>query len=286
MVKKFTILFLSFLIVTPVLFLGGEKLKAEASGDFLLSEGLPPLGANDPKCIPDETHPDPIVLVPGTFESMDRNWANLAPLLKAEGYCVYSLNYGYTAAGYGTGPIEDSAKELKTFIDNVLAHTGAEKISIVGHSQGGMMPRYYIKFLGGNKVVNDLIGLVPSNHGTKGVIGLNATWTVTDLAACTACRQQETGSEFLEKLNRGNEAPGNVSYTVVTTRNDEVVVPYTSSFLKESKNVVNITLQDYYPLNQTEHQLIAYDVNAFSFVFDALAHKGPADPARSVALFK
>ena len=39
-------------------------------------------------------------------------------------------------------------------------------MSLVGHSQGGMMPRYYLKFLGGVGKVDDLVGLVPSNHGT------------------------------------------------------------------------------------------------------------------------
>ena len=38
---------------------------------------------------------------------------------------------------------------------------------MVGHSQGGMMPRYYIKFLGGADKVDDLVGLAPSNHGTS-----------------------------------------------------------------------------------------------------------------------
>ena len=37
---------------------------------------------------------------------------------------------------------------------------------MVGHSQGGMMPRYYLKFLGGTAFVDDLVGMAPSNHGT------------------------------------------------------------------------------------------------------------------------
>jgi triacylglycerol esterase/lipase EstA (alpha/beta hydrolase family) len=277
---------LTFMLMFTVLAFVNENAMAETTGGFLLKEGLPPLGANDPSCKPDESHPEPIVLVPGTFESMDRNWIDLAPLLKAKGYCVYSLNYGYTSAGYATGPIEDSAMELKIFIDNVLEHTGAKKVSIVGHSQGGMMPRYYIKFLGGDHKVNDLIGLVPSNHGTKGFSGLDISWTIADLTSCTACKQQQTGSNFLKKLNQGDETPGEISYTVVATRNDEFVVPYTSSFLSESKQVTNVTLQDYYPLDQIEHQFITYDLNAFQFVFDALVNEGPANPERAVALFK
>ncbi|CAM5231106.1 Alpha/beta fold hydrolase OS=Streptomyces tendae OX=1932 GN=F3L20_09145 PE=4 SV=1 [Streptomyces tendae] len=46
------------------------------------------------------------------------------------------------------------------------AATGAAKVDIVGHSQGGMMPRHYLKFLGGAAEVNALIGIAPTNHGT------------------------------------------------------------------------------------------------------------------------
>jgi triacylglycerol lipase len=270
-------------LVSTTLVFPNSTVKAANSADFLLEEGPPPPGANDPNCRPDQEHPNPVVLVPGTFETMQQTWSALSPLLAEKGYCVYSLNYGFTSAGPATGPIQDSALELKTFVDNVLKLTGAKKVSIVGHSQGGMMPRYYIKFLGGANYVDKLIGLVPSNHGTNGVAGINETLTVSHLLSCIACDQQQAGSDFLKKLNEGDETPGPVSYTVVTTRNDEVVVPYTSAFLNgPSERVVNITLQDYYPLDNIEHVGIVYDPNAFKFVFDALAHDGPADPSRVV----
>ena len=59
-----------------------------------------------------------------------------------------------------------SAGELNAFVDKVLAATGAAEVDLVGHSQGGMMPRYYLKFLGGAAEVHTLVGLSPSNHGT------------------------------------------------------------------------------------------------------------------------
>ncbi|KZE66142.1 hypothetical protein AWM68_07140 [Fictibacillus phosphorivorans] len=280
------------LIFSMGVFIGGNQTTVVAEGSdnvgFLTEEGLPPPGANDPSCKPSAEHPEPVVLVPGTFETMERNFINLAPLLKEKGYCVYSLNYGYSGSVPASGPIEDSATELKTFIDNVLNLTGADKVSIVGHSQGGMMPRYYMKNLGGAEKVEDLIGLVPSNHGTEGVAGLTElTSTGADLASCKACQQQATGSDFLLALNEGDETPGDVSYTVVTTRNDEIVVPFTSAFINgEKENVTNVTIQDYYPYDQIEHQNIAQDLLAFNFVFDALEHKGPADPQRAVGIFK
>jgi triacylglycerol esterase/lipase EstA (alpha/beta hydrolase family) len=61
------------------------------------------------------------------------------------------------------------AAELATFVNSVLGATGAKKVDLVGHSQGGMMPRYYIGFLGGAKYVHHLVGIAPSNHGTQGL---------------------------------------------------------------------------------------------------------------------
>ncbi|MDR7073005.1 esterase/lipase family protein [Fictibacillus barbaricus] len=289
MSKLYATLF-SVIIVAAILY--GTPVTANAAGasssDFLSEEGTPPPGANDASCRPSDEHPNPVVLVPGTFETMERNFIDLAPVLKQKGYCVYSLNYGYTGSVPASGPIEDSAMELKIFIDHVLQLTGAEKVSIVGHSQGGMMPRYYTKFLGGDQKVDDLIGLVPSNHGTKGVAGLTElTTTGADLASCEACHQQSADSDFIAKLNEGDETPGNISYTNVSTRNDEIVVPYTSAFLSGNPSqTTNVTIQDYYPYDQIEHQNIAQDPLAFKFVFDALDHDGPADAKRASGIFQ
>src|SRR4051794_8618956 len=87
---------------------------------------------------------EPVVLVHGTFGDSS-NWGYIRPQLEAAGYRTFAIDYGNRA----TGDIPTSARQLKTFVDHVLAVTGASKVDIVGHSQGGMMPRYYIKYLGG-----------------------------------------------------------------------------------------------------------------------------------------
>jgi pimeloyl-ACP methyl ester carboxylesterase len=50
--------------------------------------------------------------------------------------------------------------------DQVLTATGAAKVDLAGHSQGGMMPRYYLNDLGGTAKVSSLVALAPANYGT------------------------------------------------------------------------------------------------------------------------
>lgn len=242
---------------------------------FLAREGTPPPGANVP-CDPTKRHPYPVVLVHGTFETMEQNWAVLSPRLKQRGYCVFALNYG----NRGLGPIQDSAKELRTFVDNVLRYTGARKVSVVGHSQGGMMPRFWIKNLGGRDKVADMVGIAPSNYGTelaqpdfRAILGISSP--------CTACEQQKAGSRFLRRLNAGDDTPGPGSFTQIATDDDEIIIPYTRCFLRGTLRTRNITLQRYNGGLPVTHQNIYNDPFAQRLVFDALANPGPANPSRA-----
>ncbi len=230
---------------------------------------IPAAGANDWSCKPTAAHPSPVVLVHGTFGDSKSLLDRLSWSIHTAGYCVFALDYGNRA----TGPIERSAEQLQAFVSQVLAATGAAKVSMVGHSQGGMMPRYYIKFLQGADKVDDLVGLAPSNHGTSNPLllfpGLDY-W-------CPACLQQKTGSEFLRNLNADDETPGPVSYTNIVTRYDEVVLPYTSGYLT-GDNTTNITLQDKCRFDLAEHLLIPMDGPAIRLALDALGRSGPASP--------
>jgi triacylglycerol esterase/lipase EstA (alpha/beta hydrolase family) len=243
---------------------------ATASADItdLLPTVSPP-GANDFSCRPTSAHPAPVVLVHGTFEGAADNWSTVSPQLKSAGYCVFALEYG----NRGTGDIPTSAGQVARFVDAVLAATGARKVSLVGHSQGGMMPRWYIKFLGGASKVDDLVGLAPSNHGTT-----NPGAFVTGATICEACEQQIAGSAVLQQLNAGDETPGAVSYTVVETRYDEVVTPYTSAFLAGGQNTANILLQDACPAEVIDHHEIPNSQLAIRWAMQALGRPGPADP--------
>lgn len=232
------------------------------------SAALSPPGANDPSCRPTADHPYPVVLVHGTFENQAM-WDFLAPQIKAAGYCVFALDYGNDA----TGDIPTSASQLGAFIDQVLAETGASKVDLVGHSQGGMMPRYWMKFDGGTAKVDELVGIAPSNHGTTNPLASPAG------AFCVACAQQASGSAFITNLNAGGDTQPGPSYTVISTRYDEVVTPYQSQALSgPASQVTNVVLQNDCPLDTSEHLTVPDDPVAAQWVLNALGRAGPADP--------
>ena len=249
------------------------------------AQSAPTSGWNDFSCHPSAQHPRPVVLVHGTFANGTDNWLAFAPYLVARGYCVFSLDYGMlpgeTLIG-GLTPIADSAQQLSDFTDRVLAATHATKVDMVGHSQGGMMPRYYLKFLGGAAKVNTLVGLAPDNHGTTldgltkllpyfpGAAGL----LQDDLPGLT---DQIAGSDFQRRLNAGGDTVPGVHYTVISTIYDEVVTPYTTQALSGS-DVHNVVLQNLCPVDVSEHVTIGLtDRIAFHEAANALdpAHATP-----------
>jgi triacylglycerol esterase/lipase EstA (alpha/beta hydrolase family) len=262
----------------PVVYDFGAGIAAE-----LVHPGTAPPGANDWSCRPSAAHPYPVVLVHGTFGDMTDSWQALSPVLANRGFCVYALNYGGDTATdpiQATGPIEDSAAQLGSFVTQVLRATHATRVDIVGHSQGGMMPREYIGFLGGASKVHALVGLAPSNHGTT-LFGLSTLASGfpgggSALAGCDACSEQLAGSAFLAQLNAGSETRPHVTYTVIESKYDDVVTPYTSAFL-DGAGVTNITLQQQCPLDFADHLAIIYDPIALADVVNALdpAHATP-----------
>ncbi|MET7700820.1 alpha/beta fold hydrolase [Streptomyces sp. NPDC005485] len=249
------------------------------------ADSAPSTGWNDYSCKPSAAHPRPVVLVHGTLGNSVDNWLALAPYLENRGYCVFSLDYGQlpnVPFFNGLGPIDKSAGQLQVFVDRVLAATGAAKADLVGHSQGGMMPRYYLKFLGGAAKVNALVGIAPDNHGTtlSGLANLLPYFPGAADALSSGApglADQVAGSAFLTKLNAGGDTVAGVHYTVIATKYDEVVTPYRSQFLSGS-DVHNVLLQDLCAIDLSEHVTIGLlDRVAYHEVANAL------DPAHASA---
>ena len=242
-------------------------------------------GTNDFTCTPRKgTHP--VVLIPGTTEDAFITWSYYGPRLKKAGFCVYTFNYNpethpLVEAVSTTGNIYSTAAFMAHFVDKVLKSTGADKVDLVGHSQGGgPLPRAYIKYYGGDKKVNHLIGIVPSNKGTS-ILGVERflnesgrpantiVGTVAKFLNMESVPQQLQGSTFLKDLNAGGMTAPGVKYTVIATRFDNRVFPWTNALIPEP-GAKNIVIQDVCPLDHSAHTNITYDPMTYQVVANAL----------------
>ncbi|MEV3860456.1 alpha/beta fold hydrolase [Streptomyces sp. NPDC050095] len=105
---------------------------------------------------------------------------------------VESLNYSPL-----TCDIRTAAALLARHVEELCERTGQERIDIVGHSLGGLIARYYVQCLGGDRHVRTLVTLGTPHGGTS----------VAPLAdAHPIVRQMRPGSSVVEELKR--PAPG------------------------------------------------------------------------------
>jgi pimeloyl-ACP methyl ester carboxylesterase len=219
----------------------------------------------------------PVMMVHGTCSNPQHNFSwNWEPALNKLGipWCTVAL------LDNGLADIQTSGEYVVNAIRTMHAQAGRE-ISLIGHSQGGMVPRWALRFWPDTReMVDDLIGLAPSNHGSSG-----GDFVCT--AGCSpAFWQQSASSEFVKALNSFQETFAGTSYTVVYTHTDWVVTPNfddtgSSSLHGGGGEISNTAIQDICPLDLNEHNALGtVDAVAYALAIDALDHPGPADPAR------
>jgi triacylglycerol esterase/lipase EstA (alpha/beta hydrolase family) len=277
---------LALVALVAAFVVGGASLAGAAAPGPQPGDGVAPPGANDWSCRPSAAHPRPVVLVHGLLATAGENWSYMAPRLKTAGYCVFALTYGEPPGNPYFGgllPMQESAQELDTFVDRVLEATGATEIDLVGHSEGTVMPQWWLKFLGGAAVTNHYVALTPLYRGTT-LLGTNLLMAAARTSApqaldaflgvlrqlCASCDQFVAGSDFQRELyGDGVYAIPGVTYTTIMTRYDELVVPYTSGYL-DSSAANNIVLQDVCPLDFSEHAAVAYDPVVEQMILNAL----------------
>jgi hypothetical protein len=222
----------------------------------------------------------PVLLVPATAVNPHANYSwNWEPALNALNipWCTVEL------PGNSMGDIQVAGEYVVHAIRKMYAVAG-RKIAIIGHSQGGMLPRWALRFWPDTRgMVDDQIGFAGSNHGT--VVAAPVC-----LPGCSpAFQQQRSDSEFTKALNSGQETFPGISYTEVYTHTDWVVVPNldssgSSSLHGGGGDISNVAVQDICPLDLNEHLLLGtIDPVAYALAIDALTHPGPANPSRVAA---
>jgi hypothetical protein len=222
----------------------------------------------------------PVLLVPGTGSNPQHNFSwNWEPALD-------KLGIPWCAVTLPDNALDDIQVAGEYVVNAIRAmHTAAGgKISIIGHSQGGMLPRWALRFWPDTRpLVDDQIGFAPSNHGTTGAAFL------CSISCAAADWQQGDKSEFIKALNSYQETFTGISYTEVYSHNDEIVTPNSDDTGSSSLHggggaITNVAIQDLCPLDLSEHLAIGtQDLVAYDLAVDALEHPGPADPARAAA---
>ncbi|MEW1693239.1 triacylglycerol lipase [Streptomyces sp. NPDC091265] len=168
---------------------------------------------------------NPVIFVHG-YNADPGVWGALRDDFKADGYADTELfSWGYDSSNSVN---EVRADEFGTYVEKVLAQSGAAKVDVVAHSFGSLVTRWYVKFGGGTSTVEHWVSLGGPNHGTY------ISW------ACViwdqACRDMSPGSYVQDHLADGDETPGPVNYATWWSSCDEVINPDASVLLSGAIN--------------------------------------------------
>ncbi|MGL5443287.1 MAG: esterase/lipase family protein, partial [[Mycobacterium] stephanolepidis] len=118
----------------------------------------------------------PVVLVHGTAENQ-KYWDAMTTSLHDAGMKAFTFEYGQKgfqglvgSIGQkiglrGFGDVEVSTQQLADEVATVLDRTGAGKVDLVGHSQGGLLIKNFVAQDKSDRVAN-VVQLAPSTHGT------------------------------------------------------------------------------------------------------------------------
>ena len=208
----------------------------------------------------------PILLVHGTGTDREQNWSwNYWDTLWNRGWEVCWIQLPNAALGDIQVSSEYVAHALR-----LMHRASGEKIDVLGHSQGGLQPRWAIKWFASGRFVADYIALATPNHGTR-----VANESSFERGCFPACWQMQRGSMFIKALNRDTETPGPIHYTSIYTATDQLVQPVGTQRLAGASNIL---IQDVCPGRTPDHVFIAADFVTWVLVRDALLHPGPADP--------
>ena len=262
----------------------GSQTSEKSDYNFDSSRHLP-LGArfkprgvfeDDWSARPSAEKPWPVILIHGTVDTKGV-WQELGTELRADGWCVFAPDYGKR----GTAAMEESAVQLGAYIEAVRTITGAEQVILIGHSQGGLLARYWMRTSGQARYVKHLVSLGAPNHGTTmgGILSPLVTNNLTENIMHSLIHrwfgpvgfQQITGSEIFAVFNDdgarntdddgassthgSGELEDGVDYTCIASRQDTVVQPPETCFLNgPAHQVRNVWVQDIIPRANVQHQ--------------------------------
>ncbi|MFF0506135.1 alpha/beta fold hydrolase [Streptomyces fimicarius] len=180
-----------------------------------------------------------------------------------------SLNYSPL-----TRDIRAAAGLLGRHVEEICARTGHHRVDIVGHSLGGLIARYYVQRLGGDRRVRTLVTLGTPHGGTAVAPGAGVHPIV---------RQMRAGSSVIEELR--TPAPGcRTRFVSFWSELDQVMVPTgTARVDHPDLDAVNVRVTGIGHLALPVHPTVAAAIREALDAPVAGEDTAPADGATSVA---
>lgn len=170
----------------------------------------------------------PILLLHG-FLATRRAVEVLERRLQRDGFTVFSFNFGTIPQMVRHG-VDDIADMVRAKIERLYErHPGMGPLTIVGHSQGGLIAAWYVKKLGGWRRVRALVTLGTPHHGTP-----KALFALPLAPLAPAIWQMTPNSSFIERLNRA-AWPAGLRLTSIWSRQDGLA-PYPSARVEVDGN--------------------------------------------------
>jgi pimeloyl-ACP methyl ester carboxylesterase len=173
------------------------------------------------------------------------------------------------------------APEVAAFIREVWDKTGAEKVDLVGHSEGGVMALYVPMTQDGiANIVEHTVALGPAVHGAEYYgftdlfyFGGEATRELASLAlktlGCAACDDMARGGDVHADFQAAERiVPDGIKATIIMSTYDTLVEPEVSRV--EEEGVRNVIVQDTCPDDKVGHAGLGWDKSVWSLVVNAL----------------
>jgi pimeloyl-ACP methyl ester carboxylesterase len=111
----------------------------------------------------------PVLLIYG-FGATRRVFNVMEKRLRRDGFDVFSINMGSLSEFLTNGTITYRAEFVARKIERLYRRFSMGPLTIIGHSEGGLIGRYYVQFLGGESRVRTLITLATPHQGTPAAI--------------------------------------------------------------------------------------------------------------------
>lgn len=176
----------------------------------------------------------PVLLLYG-FGATRRVFSILEKRLRRDGFCVFSLNLGGVFETFNTRCIEELAQHVHEKVERLCQRYHLNKMSIIGHSKGGLIGRYYVKRLGGAKRVRALITLgTPHNGNPWALLGLFSPLALFSKSIW----QMYPMSPFIRQLKKG-PWPKNVRLASLYSKDDRICF-YKSAMLDIPNGAANV----------------------------------------------